>query len=373
VAIFTNACESLASGSVTVGNSDDDGVSNPFTLTSGMTYQTAVKQQGTGAITAINPGGVAFSAYTSTAKQFSRHYEQFSTVPPSGFEFVRISYTADTLAAVLRLGASGSVVLITKGNVTRETSPTGIVTAGTFLRFELFVDPGTTASNGSARAAVYAGDSTTALWTSADYTGIDTAGTSGVLNYAIVGKYSGTAWTGQFYVDDIGLKTATDAVWAPWPSSSTIAYTATITDPVGVTDFSGDQTLQIGLDLADPVGITDARAQARSATTPQADGVGVTDSVSVAMSRAVTISDGVGVSDASNASFAGNVTASVNDGVGVTDTRTVAWTRSRAVGSDAVGVTDSVSAILTQPVGLPVYLGDVAVTLAIGDVPIHLG
>ena len=83
---------------------------------------------------------------------------------------------------------------------------------------------GTSPTTGAARAAIYLGDSSTPVWDSGLRTGISVAGTTGAFSAVRYNVPPGA------HVDSLGLKTATDATWAPWtPSAPPVAgYTGTV-------------------------------------------------------------------------------------------------------------------------------------------------
>ena len=142
-------------------------------------------------------------------------------------------------------------------------------------------------------------------------------------------------------------------------ATSGTAHTATITDPVGVTDSISEnetnrdtvtepisvtdatsRTVAASRTLSDTVNTTDVISPAKTSQSTATDPVGVTDSVSVVLTRAATATDPVGVSDATTA--VKSATATVTDPVTTTDAVSTVKTISETI-TDPVSVTDATS------------------------------
>lgn len=147
----------------------------------------------------------------SMTKGLARGYFYFTTAPGNN-TLIRFAHGADSTSASAYVRSDGKFGLI-QGGTDRATSPANFP-SGTWVRVELFVQPGDTGT-GSARLAYYPLDSTTATWDSGLITGLTIASTT--LANVKFGKYDTNAYAGDLSVDDVGLKTDTDAVWGAWP------------------------------------------------------------------------------------------------------------------------------------------------------------
>ncbi|MCL2453772.1 MAG: hypothetical protein FWD18_00490 [Micrococcales bacterium] len=148
-------------------------------------------------------------------------YVWLSTTPLASTQDVPVlrTYTSAGIAAALVLRGMSSnnpkIVLSTRGsgsNVDRWTS-TPNIPRGTWVRVELNTEAGTSPTTGAARARMYAGDDTTPIADSGLVTGVDTAGSSGIVQDARAGMSSGV------WVDHIGIRDGADATGSPWPSA----------------------------------------------------------------------------------------------------------------------------------------------------------
>lgn len=221
MAILLNSFDG-GTNAVTITTGNSGGASgNAFNLVSalpfsnGQTIHTSAMAAGV-----INPGtALRFAAWTGPAVGVLRWYVYVvSANPTSATNIGCFTYGGGTQGVIAQLNASGQMSLVTKGAVTRATNTGATFPVNQWVRIELYGLAGTSTTTGAARLAYYLGDSTTLVWDSGLFTGIDTAGTAATFDFALAGKYTGNSHTGTYYVDDMGLKTSTDAVWGAWPS-----------------------------------------------------------------------------------------------------------------------------------------------------------
>ena len=157
-----------------------------------------------------------FNHYTATKIDIEAYFVFGQVIAGSSNEIHLESFRFDATsaeAARVYISTSGYLKLRTKGAVERWTSPTTL-TVGTRYRVCLHLDAGTSATTGIARLAYYEGDSTTPVQDSGNITGIDVAGTAGVIYGSRIGKYNAVALTGAIDMDSVTLRTDSDATSA---------------------------------------------------------------------------------------------------------------------------------------------------------------
>lgn len=211
MAIFTNNFDGGTNGTVVTEANSGGASGNAFYYVPPGTITYSNAQAATGTLSGMiaNPGATYAHVTWSTAETnfLSRFYVYFaSTLPVNGITLIR--YTAATGSASIRINAGGNTATLYTGGVAYGTS--GILSVNTWYRMEVFRTPT------SLQWALYNGSSTTAIYTSPLTTGLS----MGTMDSVSIGKYDTTNQTETFYIDSVGMKTATDAVWGAWPDVS---------------------------------------------------------------------------------------------------------------------------------------------------------
>lgn len=142
------------------------------------------------------------------------------------------------------------------------------------------------------------------------------------------------------------VRTVTDPVGLVDAAATSLGAARTVTDPVGLVDAAA-AVQGGGRTQPDPVGITDSATASIGNLTPTiTDPVGVTDTASSQQANSRTSADAVGLTDA--ASTAATVNVTISDSIGVADTGAAQQIDYAYTVTDPVGVTDSVSGIISS-------------------------
>lgn len=223
MAILTCPCEGTPGATVTVSNV---GASPNFAgAQASMTVSATHAAQGSTSLTAATD---QYAWWASTAsKVLARSYVWVPSAPASEKPLLQLRH-AGGLAAQVVINVAGYARLSTAGSGTTQAraTDTNPFPTGQWVRVELYADAGTSTTTGAARAAIYAGDSTTPLWDSGLISGIDVAGTNAAFTTQRFQVLAGT-WT-----DSMGLKDGGDAVWGAW--SANLPPTLTLPAPQAV-------------------------------------------------------------------------------------------------------------------------------------------
>lgn len=177
----------------------------------------------------------------SAAGVLDRGYIYLSSLPGVDTTMGAIYYTTSIRGVQWLVTAGGKARLQSQGSggsLTTQATDTANIPTGQWVRFELYAEAGTSPTTGKARLAIYALDSTTPLYDTGLISGIDTAGSSGLF------VQSRQNVNTTFNVDDLGTKTATDAVWGPWLSNTapTVAVSPLIQSPAAASAFAATAT-----------------------------------------------------------------------------------------------------------------------------------
>ena len=153
--------------------------------------------------TAGNYVNLVFPIVTAATQASARFYFYLHSLPSAGQDLFQILAGG---ASVAMVGLSGSNRLAVKSkSATVNTFPT-VLSATTWYRVELQVQPGSSATDGTISCQYYAGDSTTPVDAGYSASNVD-AGTAGVTNVQFGKMTSGTALDVSF--DDIAWNDGT--------------------------------------------------------------------------------------------------------------------------------------------------------------------
>lgn len=201
--------------------------STPITVTAAWVYSNTHKNRGTLAAklpsTATGTQRLAWVLASPPSTILMRSYTYMTSQPSADTFVLHCPPLADqsagigTRAIVNSLGAAR--LTDNAGGVQATNTGTAVLT-GQFIRWELWLDAGTSTTTGSMRAAYYLGNSTTPVWDSGLLTGKNTAGAVGSFQNPRFGASNSSA--GDQWYDDIAVKTGTDAVWGAWPVTNAL-------------------------------------------------------------------------------------------------------------------------------------------------------
>lgn len=177
---------------------------------------------GTKHLRTVNPDTTVSSVRIDIAgatKLETVFYFSLSAPPAAEAGITLVTGTSDSpinAAQLTVMPTTGYLRLRTKG--TARWTSTFSVADGKYYRIGLYVDPGTTASNGAVRVAVFDGDNLTALGDSTLISGIDVAGTVGALQNLRINKVDTSSVPGTIDIDSTSIATSGDAgqTFAPY-------------------------------------------------------------------------------------------------------------------------------------------------------------
>lgn len=174
-----------------------------------------------------NPGtALSTMRWLPTASRYigGVFYVRISALPTADLNILRISDSSDTTSMQLIIRPSGALRAYSRGSISRWTSTTTLST-GTWYRIGVYMDAGTSATDGALRAAYFTGDATTATEDSGLISGINIADAVGVLNYFRLSKDTTNSYSGDLAFDTAIIKTDTDAVqtFAPYGNAAPTA------------------------------------------------------------------------------------------------------------------------------------------------------
>lgn len=160
---------------------------------------------------------LAWSGNSTSSQAAFRYYTKWSATPPTP-SFLLGVIVGSVTGLGLYLGADGRPFVQSAAG-TLSTSPTALA-VDTWYRVEAAISVGTSTTTGQVKAAVYAGDSTTAIW-SYDSGATTNAGyASGTVVASVqYGKMSGSTWAAEQFFDDLAMDVDTVALIGPPPSN----------------------------------------------------------------------------------------------------------------------------------------------------------
>lgn len=227
MAIRTNSFDGGANATAIAAGTSGGASGDAFDVVSGGP-QWATSAAKHGALGMNSSGGQQivqwnFSDLSALARVYFRYV---GSLPTDGAAILRFQGGSN---AALNLQSNGTMQLYNAGS--KGTAPSAL-SADTWYRAEVHRTATTL------QWALYAGDDTTAIYTSPLASGMTNAETTQVL----FGKYESTANTVVRNIDSVGLKTGADAVWGAWPFTTPLATPTvtlgakTTTSTVGGTD-----------------------------------------------------------------------------------------------------------------------------------------
>lgn len=214
--VYRNSFEGGTNG-VAISTANSGGASGDAfnAATAGISYSNAYALHGgtlSGAFT-TDAATTFLSWYPGASPNIAaRAYYRFTTAN-SGGEFHLIGvYEANGNGALLfRVSASNILRLYKNIAPTSNTwAPTTTMPTGDWVRVELLVEQGTTTSNGRARAAIFAGESTTPIAESGWVTGLNLGAGTNTPAHVRFGKMGAGSNADGVYIDDLELRTGAD-------------------------------------------------------------------------------------------------------------------------------------------------------------------
>lgn len=176
---------------------------------------------GSGVVSNATGGALILTA--STDRLLVRKYFRFSSLPGGADVRLQGGYYSGGGTTYGFLGILNSLVRARQqviGVSNAGTDPGAALLPDTDYRVENLGVASTNSANGTARMAIYLGDSTTPIWDSGDYTG-NTAAATGLF---ASGRILCTTTTEKIW--NVGVKTGTDATWGAWPAAASVTYSA---------------------------------------------------------------------------------------------------------------------------------------------------
>lgn len=213
MAILTNNFEGGTNGTaITVANSGGASGNAFSQVTPSIEYSSAYAAHGSLSAAIVNPDTNyrTFNWAVTDSNVFARMYFYFDGSVSSGV-LMTLNTSAGSPAHLSVMGDFGNKLQLYSGG-DRGTTTEGIA-PDTWYRAEVYRTATTI------RWALYEGDATTAIYQSPEATGVDL----GAMNQVVFGKNnSNDELTTLRYIDSVGVKTGSDAVWQPWPYASSL-------------------------------------------------------------------------------------------------------------------------------------------------------
>lgn len=212
MAILVNGYEGTDGAQITVANSGGASGDAFTALNATVFFTTDQKMHGASAAEAIGDNLAAGSrwAITDATKIAMRIYAYIGGTQGGDLDFLRASVSPDTGGVILRSTATKQLRIHSSTGGAALWTGTATLPDTQWLRFELYCDTGTSATTGTVRGAVYAGDSTTPLDDSGVITGVNT-GAGVVYTQARLGRPNPNTYSGLFYFDSAEVRTDADA------------------------------------------------------------------------------------------------------------------------------------------------------------------
>jgi hypothetical protein len=187
------------------GGSGDAFAQVALTGSPAITYSTDQAMHGTRSYEVTVADGSSMTLVMSGAVTSSgamQAYIYFTAYPATPLTFIQAHKSTGNFAGSFVLLANGRIVVTDTTNTTLITAPTAIP-LNTWIRFDLVIIPGATATTGRIMGAYYVGDSTTATWSYDSGTTIN-AGIDQLDNFRF-GKLAATGTMPTFYIDDVAI------------------------------------------------------------------------------------------------------------------------------------------------------------------------
>lgn len=182
---------------LTVGNSGGTS-GDAFTGVNAWVYTNA-QSRDLMAVRVLNPGTTLYvvrwaSVGTPAAL---RAYLYLTSLPTAD---VDVLHLGDAVSTSFKVNSGGKARLTASGT---QWTATANFPINQWVRVELFATASTNSVDGTAKAAYYLGDSTTAVEESSLLTGLNTAGATSTFNNSRFGKNSAGAYAGDIYLDNL--------------------------------------------------------------------------------------------------------------------------------------------------------------------------
>jgi hypothetical protein len=230
------------------------------------------------AVATTQQSSLGWLGYTATDISVRFYFRLNSAAPTVGTHLCQVRHSGNAVGIALNLAISGGnarlTVLDRNGSTIFDPTTGNNLSVGTWYRAEVRTTANTATSgpfNGTVTHDLYAGDSSTPLYTGTALTNVDNNGSSATntLTTVRIGKPATTGGTLDVYLDDlavqdalgsyIGPASATHSATATLANTATIAATASVVKGVDAT-LAGTATLSASADLAGAGNWDDAAA-----------------------------------------------------------------------------------------------------------------
>lgn len=213
--IYTNTFEGGTNG-VAVSTANSGGASGTAfnAATAGLNFSNTRAHDGTLSGVFTTDAATTYLAWYpgNTVNAQARAYF-YLTEANSGGEFHLIGLYESNGNSILVFRISASNILRLYKNVAPTSNtwaPTTTMPVGQWIRAEILFEQGTTSSNGRARAAIFAGESTTPLADSGWVSGLNLGAGTNPMAHVRFGKIGAGSNADGVYIDDLALRTGTD-------------------------------------------------------------------------------------------------------------------------------------------------------------------
>lgn len=213
--VYKNSFDGGSPG-VAVSTANSGGTSGTAfnAATTGVAYSSSQAHSGGVSATFTTDAATTYLAwYPGASMNLAARAYYYLTEANSGGEFHLIGlYEANGNGVIMfRLSASNIVRLYKNIAPTSNTwAPSLTMPTGAWVRAELLVEQGTTTSNGRARAALFAGNSTTPIAESGWVTGLNLGAGTNTIAHVRFGKLGAGSNADGVFIDDLELRTGSD-------------------------------------------------------------------------------------------------------------------------------------------------------------------
>lgn len=219
-----NTCEALPSGTITTGNSGDNGAGDPLdtAVNASRSYVTSQFMHGTGCWYFEGASGVApIGGYTLTAAAglSLRFYFRITALPSATCAITQMRSGTDSARGSLRIKTDGKMEVETVAGLVHTSTAT--LSVDTWYRVEWRQIKGADSSTGTVEFKLFAGDSTTPLET---YT--STTANTGTIDLATgrLGKITAIASTFGIYIDSVIIENQGSTLLGPYQGASHVEH-----------------------------------------------------------------------------------------------------------------------------------------------------
>lgn len=213
--VYDNSFEGGSNG-VAVSTSNSGGTSGTAfnAATAGINYSNARAHGGTlSGVFTTDAASTYLAWYPGATTNAAARAYFYLTEANSGGEFHLIGLYEASGNAILIFRISASNILRLYKNIAptaNSWAPTTTMPVGSWVRAELLFEQGTTSSNGRVRAAIFAGESSTAIADSGWVTGLNLGAGTNTMAHVRFGKAAANSNADGVYIDDLAFRSGTD-------------------------------------------------------------------------------------------------------------------------------------------------------------------